>query len=289
MATKQVLDGLASDLPPNLLNDLRTYLEVPPGSSAPSTRDLTKRMAIVLNEKLDIPYLDEQQEQVVLEQVVTVILQVLTTTTTASTKNKLTLDASIDASRNLLSSPANRKAFVEQLNQDVDLPFLDESNEQVLLSAAVDASAQILETMLPPAVLTSLRGRDNNNDPDEGLAATKEHLVERVDATVQLPPSFPRDAKIWIIEKLVDAVLDQVVGDTEAELLLMNAAEQELELATRRASLEHQMELNKLRYDQEQTNLKAQLDKVEARQQELKRSTRKEWFRWLRRKQKRTK
>lgn len=268
LALNQVLEKITSELDPKLLFECRSLLEAEStittmdDASNEDMADLASRMAADLNGKIDIPYLNEEQEGKLLDQIVTVILGVLFVS--EGERKGQQIASSIEMGRSLLGSADSRAALIEKLNASIDVPILDEAMEAMLLSRAVDATANVLESLLPKELIQGLQG-----ETPKGIEAYKAHLIDRLNELVHLPVGFPKQAQEWMVGTLVDSVVDELVGDTEGELLIMSKEEQVLTLSERCELLERQIELSQTSFEQQQKNLNAQFQRLKARVQEL--------------------
>lgn len=218
---------------------------------------LADQIASELNTKIDVPMFTEEQELEVLQQIMRVALQVMTTSD--AELREAAVDAQVDFSRNLLQSKESRKQLVQTLNQAVDIPILDESQEETILQAAVNHVADTLESLLPPQFLETLRGASPN-----GIAETKSFLVDTVTEKVTVV-GLSKEQEHAMIETLVDILLDTYVDETEAEFLVLTKEQQEEEMLERMRLLERELELSQRRHEREQIAIKAKMDRLKAR------------------------
>ena len=261
----QAIQNLSSDLSPGTLEKIQEALQA---ESTESTYDdmpdeernaLADQVAAELNAKIDVPMFDEEQELQVLQQVMRVVLQVMTTSDVEA--RGAMLQTQLQLSRDILGSDESRAKLVKAINAAVDVPILGESEEEAILTTAVNMCAETLQTLLPPDLIETLKGES----PD-GLLRMKEYLIVRVNERVDIAGLSEEQEQV-LVEKMVDILIDTYVDDTEAEFLLLTKEEQQATLEEREAVLTREIELSTKRYEREQQNLAAQLARIQLRLQ----------------------
>ena len=218
---------------------------------------LADQVAKELNPTIDVPMLDETQEYEVLRQIMRVVFSIMTTSESDARKKRIKTE--LEVSHDLLTSEESRAKLVEAINAAVDVPILDESQEERVLSVAVASCAETLQTLLPPELIETLKGES----PD-AIAEMKEYLITTVNERVDLV-GLSEDQERILIETMVQILIDTYVDETEAEFLLLTQDEQREELMQRQALLEYQMEVSQRKYEREQKNLGAKIDRINER------------------------
>jgi len=103
------------------------------------------RLASALDESLDLKILTPPQQTNLAKAVATVLL-----TPSAATRGLLEqLDARAIALAPTLRHKEDRVALATAINEAIDIPFMDEDQEQVLFESLVDSAAELLDTLLP--------------------------------------------------------------------------------------------------------------------------------------------
>jgi len=263
----QAIQNMSSDLSPETM---KRVLELAQTEASESVFDdlpkedldsLADQVAKELNPKIDVPMLDETQEYEVLRQIMRVVFSSITTSD-ADFRTKQ-INTQLQVSQDLLSSEESRAKLVEAINAAVDIPIFDETQEQSLLIAAVASCAQTLQALLPPELIETLKGES----PD-GIAKMKEYLIATVNERVDLA-GLSEEQERTLIETTVEILIDAYVDETEAKLLLLTKDEQREELMQRQALLEYERELSQRKYEREQQNLRAKLERINERLEQL--------------------
>ena len=99
----------------------------------------------------------------VLQQVFKIVFSVIAN---SSKERRLALFSSAKDIALDLFQPASRHKLVERINEIIDVPVLNESQEEKLLSVGIDYCASTLENLLPKQLVTSLRA-ENSTSMDE--------------------------------------------------------------------------------------------------------------------------
>jgi hypothetical protein len=267
---KQSVSKMSTDLTKDTMERLQEVLQTEATSS--TIDDLSKgeldsladQIAKELNSSIDVPMLDEDQELLVLHQIMRVVFSVIATND--KEKQKAFVKTNIAASRDLLSSPETRKTLVSAINKAVDVPILDETQESTIIGAAVEASAGVLQSLLPPDMIETLKG-----ESPESIGKMKEYVITKANAKLDLA-GLNKEQERMLIEAMVNILIDAYMDDTEAEFLLMTADEQRVKLEERKDTLERKKTFSQRRYEREQANLAIQIERVEVRLKVLRRS-----------------
>lgn len=118
---------------------------------------LADQVAAELNRKIDVPMFDEEQELQVLQQIMRVVLQVMTMSQLEA--RGAMLQTQLQLSRDVLGSDESQAKLVKVITAAVDVPILGESEEEAILTTAVNMCAETLQTLLlPPDLIEMLKG-----------------------------------------------------------------------------------------------------------------------------------
>jgi len=213
--------------------------------------NLALRVAQELNPKLDVPLLDEAQEEVVLSEIFKTVFATL-----GSPTWQTLLEEPFTTSRKLLDSDESRRVLAQALNDQVDIPLLDEDQELGLLEKAVTACAGAIESVLPTELVDTLRG-----ERPETVRETKAFLVAKVNEKVDLV-GFSEEQEAALIAKMVDLLVSSFIDGTDMEFLLLNDDEKLTKVEEKRALLQRELQVNKERHAREIHNLQAKLDRL---------------------------
>jgi hypothetical protein len=263
----EALKRLSTDLSPDLIRMVNELLAT---SATPSSFDnlpkedidaLAVQVAHHLNPFIDVPVLDEEQEVYVLQEIFKVVFSFLTTSD--ATRRRQMLEAGVKGGRELLGTDESRRELVRTINKAVDIPLLDEGQEEALLFAAVQSCADTIQSLLPPELIQTLKG-----ERPESVADMKAFLIDKVNAKVGLIALNEAQERV-LIEAMVDILIDQYLDGTEMEFLVLSPAEQSKKLQKKITLLEREIQISKERHEREQQNLKAQLDRFRSRLKEL--------------------
>lgn len=283
-ATRLVVTAMTNDLSPDLIERIGDAVSASAGYGDDEDDELhggmdelAAEVAAELNAVVSLPILNEDQELVVLRSIVGATLAVLAFPDLDDILDEVVphdpkeaVDRTIDAARGLLSGPEGRRKMAMALNRRVDFPFLNEEAEEVLLEKALKACAAGLERALPAALAEVLSGsggaEEEGHNRRRGLEETKQFVSDAVNARVDIP-GMNEEQEGWIVRNVVDIVIDLVVGDTEAELLLMDAEERRVELLGRREELRNRMESERRIFEAEQASLAAEVASIDKRLQ----------------------
>jgi hypothetical protein len=262
LATTLVVEAIASKLSKDLVRQIGDLVSLEEASEE-KLEELGREMAVELNPHFDLPVLDEDQEEVVLKQICKAVLNVLVSSEDIAVDPKALVDKSVSTMQILLGEEAGRRQLAQILNAKVDFPFMDEAEEEELLMLALDACADRLLEVMPPGLIDILKGQG-----PEGLETTKRYIVERVNRGVDIF-GLTEGQEAWILENLVSTALDILIGDTEAELLLMSLEEQRTELWERKAALQRDLRICQRRMEQEKVFYEGQLERINKRLQTM--------------------
>jgi hypothetical protein len=271
---KQILENMSNDLDPATLSQINEVIVAETTASEYddfSSEQITTLSNQVAKELCDnnksaihLPMLSKTQEYEIIKQIVRVVFEVLTT---SEEERRISwISSNLDAGKDLLSSPERRKKFAATINQVVDIPLLNEDQEESILEAALEQCATTLEQLLPPNLLSTLKG-----ESPEGLAEMKEYMIDTVNGRVNLV-GFDEQQEEEIIRNAINLLIDEYANDIETEMLLLTKPEQEKRLQEKIAELGWELEASQARFQREQANLQTQLDRIQqqllAQQQE---------------------
>lgn len=261
---QKVLQNMSHDLD---LATLRKINEVLLAEETPTEYDdfdpaviteLSDHVAQELSVKsvIHLPMLSKDQEYEILKQIVRVVFEVLTTS--EEERRTAWISSNLDAGLDLLTSPTRRHKLAVAMSQVVDIPLLGEAQEESILEAAMEQCASTLEKILPPDLLQTLKG-----ESPEGLAEMKENLIDTVNNKVNLV-GFSEEQESEIIRSMINLLIDEYANDIGTEMLLLSPNEQQERLQERVTQLEWQIKASQARFQREQNNLHAQLDRIKA-------------------------
>jgi hypothetical protein len=261
---EQALQKLADSVSPATLTKIELMLaaaatESPyDDMSVRERNELADLVAKELNESIDIPLVVTQQQEVVLQKVFRTVFSTLSTNKELA-KNILVQE--LDVALNVFKDPASRKLLVDAINRAIDIPILNEDQEAFLFDKLIDQCAHVLDWILPPNFLTTLRSM-----PMNGMDEMKEYLVNTVSEHVDLPILNDSQERS-LIEGLVTVLIDSTNNSTEndATFMMLTEERQREQLLQRCHELEQDMVRCRREYKQEYSNLRAQLTKVRAR------------------------
>lgn len=289
----QALRSMSQDLSPKLVCQVEELLD----SEKTSTNDddftkeqvqqLSNAIALELVEKkvIDVPMLDQKQEYEVLVQILNVVFDILTT---SEAERRASMIKSVQEflANDLLGTPEGRKLLIQRMNAALDIPLLNEQQEETIITIAVEACAKTLQTLFPPDLLRTLTGETDHNN----LLEMKRYVIMKVNEVVDFV-GLNEQQEEALIRSMVDVLIESYVDPTAAELLLLN---QKADLTSTTASasaaetasidpiqqrltkyqadaaaIQRKIELSTIRYEREQTNLKSKLISIQNQMQEL--------------------
>lgn len=282
----QALRSMSQDLSPKLVCQVEELLD----SEKTSTRDddftneqvqnLSNAIALELVEKkaIDVPMLDQKQEFEVLVQILNVVFSILTT---SESERRASMIKSVQQflANDLLGTPEGRKVLIQRMNAALDVPLLNEQQEERIITVAVEACAKTLQTLFPPDLLRTLTGEADHNN----LVEMKQYVIMKVNEIVDFVGLNEQQEEV-LIRSMVDVLIESYVDPTAAELLLLNhkavtntsaitmmdSMQQQLtNYQTEAAAIQRKIELSAIRYEREQTNLKSKLASIQHQIQEL--------------------
>ena len=283
----QALRSMSQDLSLTLVCQVEELLD----SEKTSTNDddftneqvktLSNAIASELMEKnaIDVPMLDKKQEQEVLVQILNVVFGILTT---SESERRASMIHSVQQflANDLLGTPEGRKLLVQRMNAALDVPLLNEEQEERIITVAVEACAKTLQTLFPPDLLRTLTGETDHNN----LIEMKQFVIMKVNEVVDFV-GLNEQQEESLIRSMVDVLIESYVDPTAAEVLLlksntnpstaaangtMDAIQQQLtKYRTDMAAIQRKMELSTIRYEREQNNLKSQLLSLQNQMDEL--------------------
>jgi len=141
---------------------------------------------------------------------------------------------SIGSAGSLLDADG-RKRIATRLNEQVDLPLLNEEQEQVLFEKFVDAVVQPLEKLIPEDMRSHLKAASAAE-----LEALKQHLTETLLEKLPGLPFLDKEKERQMLRVVVDFIvetfidhsgLDGVLLTPEVQLMRIKQAEQDAIMA----------------------------------------------------------
>ena len=282
----EALRSMSQDLSPKLVCQVEELLD----SEKTSTKDddftkeqvqeLSNAIASELVEKkaIDVPMLDQKQEYEVLVQILNVVFDILTT---SDSERRASMIKSVQEflANDLLGTPEGRKLLVQRMNAALDIPLLNEQQEEKIITVAVEACAKTLQTLFPPDLLRSLTGETDHNN----LIEMKRYVIMKVNEVVDFV-GLNEQQEEALIRSMVDVLIESYVDPTAAELLLLNQntdsaagtttmidpiQQQLTKYQNDAAAIQRKIELSAIRYEREQSNLKYKLLSIQNQIQEL--------------------
>lgn len=223
--------------------------------------------------------LDEKQEFDVLFQIFKAVFSILTTT---DSERRASMVGSIQnfLSHDLLGTKEGQKVLIQKINQAIDIPLLNENQEERIISMAIEACAGTLQMIFPPEIIHTLKGEST-----QSLVELKQFLIQKVNKNVDLI-GLSEEQEESLIRTMVDLLIESYVDPTAAELLLLNKSvastsfhadeDPASQLQRRRddltkeaAALRRKIDLSRTRYERERVNLEKELNDVIRTIQEL--------------------
>ena len=282
----EALRSMSQDLSPKLVCQVEELLD----SEKTSTKDddftkeqvqeLSNAIASELVEKkaIDVPMLDQKQEYEVLVQILNVVFDILTT---SDSERRASMIKSVQEflANDLLGTPEGRKLLIQRMNAALDIPLLNEQQEEKIITVAVEACAKTLQTLFPPDLLRSLTGETDHNN----LIEMKRYVIMKVNEVVDFV-GLNEQQEEALIRSMVDVLIESYVDPTAAELLLLNQntdsaagtttmidpiQQQLTKYQNDAAAIQRKIELSAIRYEREQSNLKFKLLSIQNQIQEL--------------------
>ena len=282
----EALRSMSQDLSPKLVCQVEELLD----SEKTSTKDddftkeqvqeLSNAIASELVEKkaIDVPMLDQKQEYEVLVQILNVVFDILTT---SDSERRASMIKSVQEflANDLLGTPEGRKLLIQRMNAALDIPLLNEQQEEKIITVAVEACAKTLQTLFPPDLLRSLTGETDHNN----LIEMKRYVIMKVNEVVDFV-GLNEQQEEALIRSMVDVLIESYVDPTAAELLLLNQntdsaagtttmidpiQQQLTKYQNDAAAIQRKIELSAIRYEREQSNLKSKLLSIQNQIQEL--------------------
>jgi hypothetical protein len=263
------MQRLSSDLSPSLLKEIDEMLAA---EKTESDKDdfsqneldsLADRVAqeLIAKKVIDVPLLDTNQELEILQQIFRIVFQFLATS--EKERRSMLIQSSKQMALDLLGSPESRKVLARRVNAAIDIPVLNEDQEDVVFTSAVNMLADSIEMLMPPELIRTLKGESG-----ESLAEMKKLLIQRVNEKVDLVGFNEEQEESLIrttVELLIDAYVDPMVNDR----FLLTREEQRDKVEKKIASVKRQLELSRARFDREQASLRSELLDLEQKRDEL--------------------
>ena len=266
----QALQRISHDISPETLSRIEEMLAAEKTVSAfddfneDEVNDLADQVSQQISDKgvIDLPMLTKEQELKLLQQIMRVVFKVVTTS--EAERRKELISSELHISHDILSSLDSRRQLAKTVNEAVDIPLLSEDQEESILEAAVEMCATTLQTLLPPSLISTLKG-----ETPEGLSTMKGYLIKTVNEKIDLI-GFSEEQEEVMIRTIIEILIDTYVDDTDAELLILSQEEQEMKLQNKVIELEREMKASEVRFAREQNNLKAQIQRIRDRIEQTK-------------------
>jgi hypothetical protein len=233
---------------------------------------------LIAKNLIDVPMLDEKQEFEVLFQIFKVVFSILTTT---ESERRASMVGSIQnfLAHDLLGTKEGQKVLIQKINQAIDIPLLNENQEERVITMAIEACAGTLQTVFPPEIIHTLKGESS-----QSLVELKQFLIQKVNKNVDLI-GLSEEQEESLIRTMVDLLIESYIDPTAAELLLLNKSVPETllhdedpvsqlqrrrdDLTKEAASIRRKIDLSRTRYERERGNLEKELNDVQQKIQEL--------------------
>lgn len=237
---------------------------------------------LVAKKLIDVPMLDEKQEFEVLLQIFKVVFSILTTT---ESERRASMVGSIQnfLAHDLLGTKEGQKVLIQKINQAIDIPLLNENQEERIITMAIEACAGTLQAIFPPEIIHTLKGEST-----QSLVEMKQFLIHKVNQNVDLI-GLSEEQEESLIRTMVDLLIESYVDPTAAELLLLNKStpasslededpasqiqRQRDDLTKEVVALRRKIELSRTRYERERSNLEHDLNALLRKIQELENET----------------
>lgn len=258
----QIVGAMSNKMSSDTQVELRTMLSegFTTGSNIKATREKIKVLAEKISDEIapeiKVPVLSEETEKAVIGRIVNMLLT--RRLLSSGQRRKEQVKFLIQGGKTVLDEKG-REQLVAELNEKVDIPFLNEAAEQKLLMGVVDSIAKMIEEIVPPSLLQCMDGHEDAQGYDE----MKAKMIERLDKADH--GLVPKEAKTWVVTKVVDALLQSTIGNTKAEMALLSPEERIAKLEDRRDLCEQNLNVNELRHQQEQDNLRQRIAKIDER------------------------
>eukprot|EP01052_Picozoa_sp_SAG31_P017243 SAG31_NODE_1171_length_9560_cov_11.668745_6_plen_349_part_00 len=185
------------------------------------TDELLDTMCKQLNASVDMPLLNEKQEQ----QLISSVLRA--TLADASTRNRVLDEAIVQSAQGiagLFSDDATqRKQLVARINKHVDIPILDEEQEAVLIDSGLSLVINVVCSLLPPDYVSALK---RGTSPVE--YAQLQNLIQ-MHAEKNLPPipGLDDQQKHDLVAGVISVVFESMIDGTTIEVALTAASPEE--------------------------------------------------------------
>lgn len=223
---------------------------------------LAEKISAEIGPEINVPMVSEEDEEKAIKSILVSILS--RRAISGAQKRRDTVKFIIKGGKAVLHEEG-RNELVKELNEKVDVPFMNEEAEQKMLKKAVDSTAKLIEDNVPPSLLQIMDGLELEDS--KGYAEMRDTISERLEK-VDLPGGFdlvPEPAKKWVIGKVVDALLESTIGDTQNEMATLTSEGRLAKLKRRREMCEQSLKVNEVRYQQEQDKLRKRIANIDKR------------------------
>ena len=183
--------------------------------------EVVQQLTDQLSDSLDLPLMSHSQKCAIVHLVATLMLgdaNVLAHSVSAVGERKQRIGSQVE----MLRDPERRKALATRLNEQIDLPLLDEAQEQVVFERIVDTLGGAIARLIPPTWDEVLRGLS----ADE-IAYFKQHAARRLEEELLAPlPMLPKEYTSVAVRTFVDYAVDYAVDRTELGHAVLAPSEQ---------------------------------------------------------------
>jgi len=229
------VEHVSYELPKHLtarqLQNLRAGVDKAGSDISTQRREkLVKAMA----DTLDVALLPSSMREKVASVVIDAVLGDVSVAGTAGAFVGGVSAAAVSSAGSLLDAEG-RKRIATRLNEQVDLPLLNEEQEQVLFEKFVDAVVQPLEKLIPKDMRSHLKAASAAE-----LEALKQHLTETLLEKLPGLPFLDKEKERQMLRVVVDFIvetfidhsgLDGVLLTPEVQLMRIKQAEQDAIMA----------------------------------------------------------
>jgi hypothetical protein len=177
------------------------------------SQDLVDDTVAELNGQLDLPFIDEGTENEILQAAVELLLG-------DSDLYMMTVHAIGTTGRGALSDildPARRSELATRLNESIDLPLLNEAQEQMVMETAIGSTGEVLDSVIPKRWVAYIQGCDK-----EELDELKVYVTDRIVQRVPVIPLVGGGTTAAIVTTIVGAAFDGMVLGSGIDEIVMN-------------------------------------------------------------------
>ncbi|KAK3247440.1 hypothetical protein CYMTET_43060 [Cymbomonas tetramitiformis] len=195
--------------------------------------DFVEELVVTLRGAIDIPILDQPME----DEVLRVVLKAMLADQSVSSQVASSAAKSTISAFRALKDPRSREALVARLNKAVDLPLLDEEQEQALFNKVVDIICIAIDAVIPASWMTVLQSSSKAE-----LDAFSEYLVQHLQKKLEPVRLLSAEQTHLIARFVVDAFLGWLVEGGVVEECFSNNVDKLRALRQRERDLESELE-----------------------------------------------